>query len=1265
MHKPRSRFSRFAILWALLLTHILYACASGAPEDEPLGKVTQAFCMPDDPVCPGAGVGQCCLSPGFCCGSSCIKAGNCCGGVVCPINVNFCVDGVCCSTACTGKCQACSAAKKGGGADGTCGSVAADTDPDNECSTTAGSCATGDLCSGGAACRPASSSTPCAATTCANGTVTGSLCNGSGTCVSSSSSCTPYLCANATACGTNCTNDGQCTSNAFCRNDGTCQPDMDKGLSCSGNSQCLSGNCVDGVCCDAPCAGACQACSATKKGAGVDGTCENVKVDTDPDSDCPDDGAATCKRNGSCDGSGACKQYGSGVSCGATTCTSGQQKGQSCDGLGSCKDSNVTQCAPFVCSGNACGTTCASDAGCVASAYCSGTTCQADQANGKSCTSASQCTSGSCVDGFCCDSACAGTCDACSVTKKGAGANGVCGAVKVDTDPDGECADDGAMTCKKNGNCDGNHACKLYASGVACGATTCNAGQQIGLACNGLGVCNPATTDLCAPYVCADATKCADKCASDAGCVANDYCAANQTCQPDQAKGATCTAASQCTSGNCVDGFCCDAPCNGVCQACSAAKTGGANGTCKAVSTATDPDSECPDDGAPSCNRNGVCDGVGACQKYGNGTACGTTTCSNGMQTGFACDGGGTCLAGASASCSPYICSGASCGSTCVSDADCVASAYCDSTSHCVADQGNGKSCTKGSQCANGSCVDSVCCDQACSGACQACSAAKKGSGNDGVCGSIKVGTDPDNDCSADAPTTCKNDGACDGKGACKKYELGTACGANQCSGAQLTGRQCDGAGNCVDGKTSSCAPYVCLSSSCGTACGDDNGCVAGSYCAGSQCTAKLDNGTACSGNHECGSGFCVEGVCCDTACNGVCQACTAANKAAGADGACDLAKLGTDAHGDCEDEGAISCKRNGLCDGAGACSPYDAGIACGITSCQDNVQTGFACDGSGKCDANATNDCGLYACMGGACTVTCSDNSDCNSKAFCDLAQGTCKKKEVDGSKCASPGTCASGYCVDDLCCNVACGGQCQACDVVTAPGTCSPIVGAPHGIRPKCDAGAPDDVCSARACDGEQDISSCVGYVGADTTCRDQTCADGVETFSAACDGTGTCGPAGPVKTKKCEPYVCHGNGCGAAPCKNDQDCAPKFRCDSKKEDCVPRDVASCDGDHVIGNPDGTTTDCAPFKCEGSVCKDSCASLDDCVSGFVCDAADHCVAPSNSGNDAGCGCRVPGSGSGTQRQPVALLLFLLGVSVAARRRRHRDAVTAPRSGP
>jgi hypothetical protein len=449
----RSWSFEFAVGWALVLAHICYACASGDPGDESVGEISQALCQPQDLHCNGV---CCTIANGACCGSQCINSSKttCCGGVICPANKDHCVDGVCCETACSGTCQACSAAAKGSGVDGTCGNIVAGSDPNNECTPAALSCATGDYCNGAGACQKASASTPCATTACSNGTVTGSLCNGSGTCISSSSSCNPYFCANATSCATTCSSDNDCVANAFCRtSDHTCQSDRANGLSCSGGSQCVSGNCVDGVCCDDPCNGSCEACTAAKKGSGADGTCANVAEDSDPDSECPDDGGATCKRNGDCDGSGGCKKYDSGTSCGSTTCTSGQQSGHSCDGLGSCLDSNVTQCSPYLCSGNACGTTCTSDANCIASSYCrtSDKTCQPDQANGKGCSAASQCSSGKCVDGVCCDTACDGTCDACTAAKKGGGSDGTCGPIAVDTDPDGDCGDDGAASCKKNG----------------------------------------------------------------------------------------------------------------------------------------------------------------------------------------------------------------------------------------------------------------------------------------------------------------------------------------------------------------------------------------------------------------------------------------------------------------------------------------------------------------------------------------------------------------------------------------------------------------------------------------------------------------------------------------------------------------------------------------------------------------------------------------------------------------------------------------------
>ena len=66
-------------------------------------------------------------------------------------------------------------------------------------------------------------------------------------------------------------------------------------------------------------------------------------------------------------------------------------------------------------------------------------------------------------------------------------------------------------------------------------------------------------------------------------------------------EGDPCSGNSACGSGFCVDGVCCADACAGLCLACSAAKTGGANGTCAPVAAGTDPDTEC-NGGTPNCD---------------------------------------------------------------------------------------------------------------------------------------------------------------------------------------------------------------------------------------------------------------------------------------------------------------------------------------------------------------------------------------------------------------------------------------------------------------------------------------------------------------------------------------------------------------------------------------------------------------------------------------------------------------------------------------
>ncbi|MBK7580363.1 MAG: hypothetical protein IPI67_09185 [Myxococcales bacterium] len=571
---------------------------------------------------------------------------------------------------------------------------------------------------------------------------------------------------------------------------------------------------------------------------------------------------------------------------------------------------------------------------------------------GGACTGAGECAAGFCVDGVCCDSACTGVCTACTSAKKGTGANGVCGAIINATDPDDECSDQGALSCGTTGVCNGAGACAKYSTGTQCGTPSCSNANLSSFACNGGGACLTTQTS-CAPYICGSASACRTNCTTDAHCTASGYCRTSDgTCQLDQPNGGSCTSASQCASGACVDGVCCATACTGLCQACSVAKKGsGVDGECGAIKDGIDPDNECADQGAPSCQGDGQCNGAGACRKYAKGTSCGATTCVGNNSTGQVCDGFGSCVVDTTGtSCAPYLCKGSSCANPCANDLDCISGNFCESGT-CKPKQANGATCGGANGCASGYCVDGVCCATACTGLCQACSVTKKGGGLGGECGPINTGLDPDSECAQTATSGCGTDGQCNGAGACRLWAKSTVCGANVCVGNTKTGKSCDGFGTCANNASGTdCSPYVCGSGACQQPCATDANCTSGNFCKAGVCTPKQANGASCAGANQCQSAYCVDSVCCATACTGACQACSAATKGSGVNGECGPVATDTDPDNDCPDDGANTCKRDGMCNGFGACRQYAKATACGPSACIGNKVSGQFCDGFGSC---------------------------------------------------------------------------------------------------------------------------------------------------------------------------------------------------------------------------------------------------------------------------------------------------------------------------
>jgi hypothetical protein len=138
--------------------------------------------------------------------------------------------------------------------------------------------------------------------------------------------------------------------------------------------------------------------------------------------------------------------------------------------------------------------------------------------------------------------------------------------------------------------------------------------------------------------------------------------------------GDPCTAATECASGFCADGVCCDTACEGQCQACNIAQSAG-----KCVVVTGVPHGARPLCGSASAECAGTCDGTksAACSYPGQGTPCGTPSCSAGSETKSFCNGQGACAANASSPCSPYVCGATACKQSCAADADCAQGMGC------------------------------------------------------------------------------------------------------------------------------------------------------------------------------------------------------------------------------------------------------------------------------------------------------------------------------------------------------------------------------------------------------------------------------------------------------------------------------------------------------------------------------------------------------------------------------------------------------------
>lgn len=152
---------------------------------------------------------------------------------------------------------------------------------------------------------------------------------------------------------------------------------------------------------------------------------------------------------------------------------------------------------------------------------------------------------------------------------------------------------------------------------------------------------------------------------------------------------------------------------------------------------------------------------------------------------------------------------------------------------------------------------------------------------------------------------------------------------------------------------------------------------------------------------------------------------------------------------------------------------------------------TGQAATGAGgSSSSGAGGEGGAGGDSGTGPTSDCVDGTQDGDETGIDCG-GSCKK--CDGEACLAAPDCTSGFCVDGVCCEAACGGTCTSCARPGSIGTCSDL---PSGEED------PGTCTLTSACDGNGVCKSKNG----------QPCASDADCLSANCTGAGgnkSCAP------------------------------------------------------------------------------------------------------------------------------------------------------------
>ncbi len=285
------------------------------------------------------------------------------------------------------------------------------------------------------------------------------------------------------------------------------------------------------------------------------------------------------------------------------------------------------------------------------------------------------------------------------------------------------------------------------------------------------------------------------------------------------------------------------------------------------------------------------------------------------------------------------------------------------------------------------------------------------------------------------------------------------------------------------------------------------------------------------------------------------------------------------------------------------------------------------------------------YACLLGVCQTTCAADSQCAAAYWCDTVNKVCVADRDLGQSCTKDATCkGNANCVDGVCCDTGCAGDCQSClkanTGLATDGTCGNVL---DDLDPKnkCTTGAayPNSCGAPGLCNGQ---GACRPYAKVGIECDTDTCAGSTLT-TYACNGAGTC----KAKSAQCYPFKCDtvNNVCRVActtatraqDCVDGSFCSPTGSCVGQLEAATPcTDGTQCKsgfcaniGEGVLqGQDTGAGGDGAggaagdpgtnsPGVCCDTACKGTCSGCKASVKGFgsdgVCEFVKNNTDPAN----------------------------------------------------